>query len=198
MAHAFWSTSTEVLRAPDRTFARALPDAPFESSYIFAILSQMVGILPTIAVQTMLPFLLPATASDPEGAREVGMVAFAVGMFVYVVMWALMGPIVCAALDHVALKLVGARPQGFDRTFRGWALAQGSMLLGLVPVCGAIITTFLTWAARVRAYRAFHGISTGRAFAATVVASALIALPVLLLVGVGVAAAMAASQTATP
>jgi Yip1 domain len=181
VAQAFWRTSVQVLRAPDETFARALPDAPFESSYQFAILAQVVGFLPTAVVLTLTMAAVTASTDAPAGSA-VGLGLMAVVMAFYLGMWALMGPILCAMLDHLGLKLVGARPQGFNTTLRAWALAQGPMLLGIIPVCGAVLTGIWTWSARVRAYRAFHGTSRGRAFAATLVAAVAFVIPLLLVV----------------
>ena len=73
-----------------------------------------------------------------------------------------------AALDHLALVLLGGGGRGFETTLRAVCYAQGPLALGVVPVIGLQIGQIWSLVLRVIALKELHAITLGKAIAAVI------------------------------
>ena len=97
----------------------------------------------------------------------------------------LFGILVGGAANHLGLILVGGARHGLAATLQVASYAQAPQVLGVIPVCGAMIGTAWTVVLSVIGLREVNGISTLRATAAVL-------LPLVLCVcAVGAAVAVA-------
>ncbi|MFZ5445034.1 MAG: hypothetical protein ACOZQL_33900 [Myxococcota bacterium] len=184
---AWWRTAVLLLSRPS-ALATVEPDAPIGSSLVYALLSILVGFVPTVALYSLLivPAALLGARSDASLDKAfggAGMVAVPVIVISYVVMLLAMqlaGVLIGAAFDHLGLMLVGAQPKSYTVTARAHALGMSPYVLGLVPVCGLYV--FLIWGIvlRIIANMHLHRTTAGKATAAVL-------LPVVVLCGGGLA-----------
>lgn len=174
ITRAFWRTCVRMVKAPRATLERTPPEAPVSSSFLFSFLANLVRTLPMVLLLTVpaVPNLLRFLTRQEGVNRTVvsNLATFLPGLLGFVVGLSLVQPFVLAGFDHLALRCVGARPLSYRVTLRGWSLAQGPVILGLIPIpiCGPAILWLWTWLLSIHAYERFHRISTARALGATV------------------------------
>lgn len=177
---AWWRTSTMLIASPVQTLRNAEPDAPVGSSVLFALLSTLAGFGPTLAgyALVIIPMLL-LRDSEP-GLKGVGGVLLIAGvgsLYVGVLLgMQLASMLFFAALDQLALLMLGARPRSFNVSVRASALAMAPYLLGLVPLCGLYVFPLWALVLRIIGLAHLHGTTGGRAAAAVL-------LPAVLLCG---------------
>jgi hypothetical protein len=155
---AWWRTSVKMMSSPVQTLESAAPEGSLGSSALFALLSTLVGYLPTFVLlfgAAGLGFAFASRqAAKPASAEAVPFVAILAGELVMILVLQVAAVFFWAALDHLMLKLLGAQPRRFEVTVRANALSMGPMLLGLVPVCGAYV--FPVWALVLRILGLMH------------------------------------------
>ena len=170
LARAYWQTAMMILRSPRQTFAVTQPDGTLGSSLLFGTISQLLQVSGTFAFYLVLGVgMLVMLASKPEDAPDGRAWAIGAGVVVGVLLlamaFAVASVLLNAALDHLVLKLVGAKPRSWEVTLRASTLSLAPSLLGLVPLCGIYIAPVWALILRVFAYQAFHRTTGGRAAA---------------------------------
>jgi hypothetical protein len=90
------------------------------------------------------------------------------GMAVFSPVFAAINILLYAALDHLALVLLGGGGGGFETTLRAVCYAQGPLALGVVPLIGMQIGQIWSLVLRVIALKEMHSITLGKAIAAVV------------------------------
>ncbi len=168
---AFWQTSVQVLSRPTVTFGTASPSGTVGSSLGFTVLATLTAWITTFALYAMLFGAIGVAALMNRGADSEGMGGAEAGVVVLIAVagtllflgMSVVGVLFNAALDHLVLKLVGARPKSFSVTWRASALSLAPSLTGLIPVCGLYVWPIWTVVLRIFAYRAFHQTTLGKA-----------------------------------
>jgi hypothetical protein len=175
---AWWRTSVLMISSPGQSLSTAEPDAPLGSSVLFALLSSIVGFGPTMIVYA---FFVSVGFGFAARKTELGsgMLLVPLVALIYLLMFLVfqVGSVLfVAALDHLALILLGAQPKSYSVTVRASALSMGPYLVGLLPLCSLYV--FLIWGVvlRVIANMYLHKTTAGKATAAVL-------LPIALLCG---------------
>jgi hypothetical protein len=166
---AWWRTAMAMISQPVQTLARAQPDGSIGSSLGFALIAAIIGLGPTFALYGLVLIPMVALSAGGEKGMAVPMLASSAitlftlgGVFVAQVV----GVIVLAGLDHLALLLLGGQSRGFSVSVRASALAMSPSVIGLIPVCGLYVVPVWALVLRILALRAFHQTSGGKATAA--------------------------------
>lgn len=168
---AWWRTSVAMISRPTQTLESASPEAPLVSSLVFALLSSVVGMVPTALAYGVM--LLPVVLSGspelklPLSPALVPVIAVAYALVLLGVQLAAF--FVYASFDHLALKLFGAQPKSFEVTARAQALSMGPYLLGLIPMCGLYIFPIWALVLRILGVMHLHRVTAGKATAAVLV-----------------------------
>jgi len=68
-----------------------------------------------------------------------------------------------SAVIHLSAALLISDNRGFEASFRAVAYAGSALILGLIPVCGSVLSVFWMIGILVVAVRELHGTGTGRA-----------------------------------
>ncbi|MDQ3265727.1 MAG: YIP1 family protein [Myxococcota bacterium] len=168
---AFWQTSIRILSRPTVTFGTASPSGTIGSSLGFTVLATLTAWVTTFALYAMLFGVIGVAALMNRGADSKGMGGAEAGVVILIAVastllflgMSVAGVLFNAALDHLVLKLVGARPRSFSVTLRASALSLAPSLVGLIPVCGLYVWPIWTVVLRIFAYRAFHQTTLGKA-----------------------------------
>ncbi|MFT3841252.1 MAG: Yip1 family protein [Myxococcaceae bacterium] len=205
---AYWQTSVAVISKPTLTFGTMAKDGSLGSSLAFTAVSQVASFATTLLLYAVaISLMLIIAPDDPamrkgfgslgqgaSGALIVGVVF--VGFFFYLAMVAFIGvmtQLIAGSLEHLVLKQLGGTAS-WTETMRGYSIAMGPSLIGLVPVCGIYVFPIWSVVMRVFAYKHVHNLSWGRA-----VAGALIPTAVLVcLCGGAYAALISAAIAAAP
>jgi hypothetical protein len=178
---AWWRTSLRLLSSPGQALSRAEPEAPLGSSVLFTVLSALVGFGPTVLLYAA--FFVPLLALSPTRGGDATLMALApavlLGYGVLLLESQVAGLFFIAALDHVALLLLGVQPRSYAVSVRAGALAMAPYLLGLVPVCSFYVFPIWALVLRILALMHFHQTTAGKATVAV------LAPLVLLCTGVG-------------
>ncbi len=177
---AWWRTALAMISRPLETLARAQPDGSLGSSLAFAVIASVIGLGPTFALYALVavPAMMFGGGGDSSSSALpmlLAPVATLLGLGGFFVAQ-VFGIVVLAAIDHLALLMLGARPKDFSVSVRASALAMSPSVVGLIPVCGLYITPVWSMVLRILALRAFHQTSGGKATAAVL-------LPTVLLCG---------------
>jgi hypothetical protein len=178
---AWWRTSVRVMLNPVQTLEAARPNGALGDSLLFALLSTLVGFVPSFGLGFAALGLGLAATSKLRGL-EVGVIAWVLAVYaVMIPVSQIVGVLIFALLDHLMLMLLGARPGSLSISVRANALALGPMLVGLVPGCGLYV--FPLWCAvlRVLALKQLHRATAWQAILAVVV-------PIIALCGLGAVA----------
>ncbi|HYV48663.1 MAG TPA: YIP1 family protein [Myxococcaceae bacterium] len=182
----FVKTCWAIIWHPARTLDRATPQGGMGSSLWFVVLAQITTWLSTGLIYAMgaavimgaylfgadknEKTLTPATTAGIAGA-------FIATMVVMVIVMGMGAALFLSALDHLVLRMIGARPRPYAVTLRAHALSMAPCIAGLVPGCGIYVVPVWAIVVRVFAYRGLHRISTGKAVAgALLVPGVLVAL----------------------
>lgn len=184
---AYWQTSVAVISKPTLTFGTMAKDGSLGSSLGFTALSQAVSFATTLMLYAVvIAVMLIVTPDDPamkgfgslgHGANAAVIIgAVFLGLFFYLAMlsfMAVVGQLVGGSLEHLVLKQLGGTGS-WTETMRGYSIAMGPSLVGLVPVCG--IYAFPIWCLvmRVFAYKHLHNLSWGRAVAGALLPTAVL------------------------
>lgn len=179
---AWWRTSVMMISSPGQTLESATPEGPLGSSMLFALLSTLVGYLPSFILMFGVAGLgigfTFMKAAKPAGAEALLVVAILAGELVGLLVFQVVFVLVWALLDHVMLMILGAQPRRFEVTVRANALSMGPMLLGLVPVCGFYVFPIWALVLRIIALMHLHRTTAGKAVLAVLV-------PIAVLCGLG-------------
>lgn len=177
---AWWKTSLRMISSPDQLLSTARADEPLSSSLLFALLSSIVGFVPSMLcwlLMTFLAFFFQPT-EVPFSAWFLPFVAlFYLGAFLG---FQVGGVLVFGGLEHLGLLLLGAKPKSYTVTVRARALSMGPYLLGLIPLCSLYIYPLWSLVLCVIANMHLHKTTAGKATAAVL-------LPLVLLCGGGLA-----------
>lgn len=178
---AWWQTSVRMISSPTQTLSTVEADAPVGSSVLYALLSALVGFLPTVAIYALVlipAFLFAPSKADAEVPLKVLGPVLVVFYVVLLFATQVAGLFISAGLDHLALLVLGAKPRSFSVSLRAGALAMGPYLLGLMPFCSLYVYPLWALVLRVMALMHLHKTTAGLAAAA-------VFLPLVLLCGAG-------------
>jgi len=188
MMRAWWMTSKALMLEPTATLQSAPRDAPVGSSLLYAMICNLVGIMPTLLIY-LVAFGGAMLFAAAEGQKSMGGPALGLGVvgaivvFVFYVVLIIGMQIVSlfglAGIEHLALHLMGEREiGGYTSTLRAHALGLAPFMLGLLPVCGA--TVMGLWSLVLHCITLMHlqRVSAGKAVAAVLA-------PVIILCGCG-------------
>lgn len=184
---AWWRTSLATMGSPTETFSRASPEGSYGSSVKFALLSSFVGLTPTMLVYLLAIGVMLALSLTQKAGGSMGVGEALVVLLMFPVALAMMlgaqvaGLFFSAALDHLGLTLVGARPKSYQVTVRANALAMGPYVVGLVPMCSLYVFPLWSLGLRVVANAHLHRVTMWRAAAGVL-------LPTVVFCGVGMVA----------
>ena len=144
---------------------------------LFVLLSSLAGYGPTMVAYSLaiVPVMLLSTPKEAGPAIWITPVV-TLGMTTMMLGFLLVGVLFVAALDHLALMLLGAQPKGFSVTVRASALSMGPYLVGLLPFCSLYVFPLWAIVLRVFANMHLHKTTAGKAVAAVL-------LPIALLCG---------------
>jgi len=171
---AFVKTCWSIIWHPARTLDRATPQGGVGSSLWFVALAQIAtwlatGLLYAMGAAVFLgAYVFGADKNEKTltPATSLGIAAaFIAAMVVMVIAMGLGTALFISALDHLVLKLIGARPRPYAVTLRAHALSMAPCIAGVVPLCGIYAVPVWAVIIRVFAYRGLHRISTGKAVA---------------------------------
>ncbi|MBL8949536.1 MAG: hypothetical protein JNK82_02080 [Myxococcaceae bacterium] len=188
LMRAWWQTSKALMLEPTATLQSAPRDAPVGSSLVYALISNLVGFMPTLALYMVLIVgaLVFATNESSKGLGGPGMALGGVGMVVALVFYIVLAigiQIVSlfglAGVEHLVLHLAGEREiGGYTATLRAHALGLAPFALGLIPICGFMVMGL--WSLVLRCITLMHlqKVSAGKAVAAVLA-------PVIVLCGCG-------------
>ena len=174
---AFWQTSARLIQAPEKTLATTSSSGSVGSSLYFALLSTIAGYGTTMLLYMGIMVvaggaaLMQASKLDSGEASKVGMVGVvfgAVGLTLGLFVFQLVTVLLISALEHLVLKIAGAKPGDYSVTLRAHALGMAPYLVGLVPFCGAYIFPIWSMVVRGMALRKLQGTSGGLAAIAVV------------------------------
>jgi hypothetical protein len=178
---AFIATWKKSVFDPIPFFGRLTPGPGFGGALSYAALCLLVGsvfigansaLMMTVQIKSMAadPNLAKAF-NDPNFARifkplmDMGPAAM-VGLIAAQVLLCIPLLFVQAGIWHLGLMVVGGAKNGFNATFRAIAFAQGPILFGVVPFCGAYAATLWVLVLVVIGLAKIHRISYGRAIGA--------------------------------
>lgn len=180
---AWWRTSVLMISSPGVSLSTAQPDASLGSSMLFALLSTAAGYLPTFVTAAL--FMIPAMmfgADRPNAGKlgGLGTAGIVVGVLIFYAVVAFVtqmgGVLFLAALDHLALMVLGAQPKSYTVTLRAQALSMGPYLVGILPMCSWYVFPLWSVVLRIIANMYLHKTTAGKAAAAVL-------LPMFLLCG---------------
>lgn len=177
---AWWRTSVLMISSPTQSLSTAEPDAPLGSSMLFALLSTAAGFGPTMVGYALMivPMLIfSRTKSAFEGSWALGAGTVVGVMLFYGVLllgFQLGSVLFVAALEHLSLMLLGAKPKSYTVTVRAHALTMGPYLLGLLPFCSLYVFPIWSIVLRIIAHLHLHKTTAGKATAAVLIPFALL------------------------
>jgi hypothetical protein len=178
---AFFKTCFQIMGRPSVTFACARPDAPLSSTFFFALLASASASLTTGFLYGFVVGGVLSGDTHGEGSKPAWQLfAFAAGTglatIASLVVWHLGSMVVMGSLEHLTLRVVGARPASWSVTMRAYALAMAPAVIGLVPYCSIYVIPIWSIVARVFGYRELHRTTTGKAAIAAVMPTVAIIL----------------------
>jgi hypothetical protein len=164
---AWWRTAVAVISAPNDTLRIAEPDAPVGSSIMFALLSTLVGYLPTVALA--LPVALLTERKESLGIPGLlgGAIAAVFVLLFYgavLLAFELGSLIVVSGLEHFALMMLGTH-KSYSVTLRAHSLGTSAYLAGILPGCGVYVHPLWSIVLRIFALMHLHKTSGGQAAA---------------------------------
>ena len=169
----FRDTLKAMMTDPGEFFRAAPREGPIGRVLWFGVACQTIGIavmwlcmgLFFSVMFTMIPHIDPKAAQGMPPLWLFPLIFGGIALLSPV--FAALGLIVTAVIDHVALSLLGGG-QEFNITLRAVALSQGPMALGIIPLIGLQIGQIWALVLRVIAIKEMHQISTGKAIAVIV------------------------------
>lgn len=178
---AWWRTSVLMISSPTQSLTTAEPDAPLGSSMLFALLSTAVGFGPTMVGYALMivPMLIFGRAGrgvgDGNALLAAGTGVGVVLLYVVLLLGFQLGSVLfVAALEHLSLVLLGAKPKSYTVTVRAHALSMGPSLLGLLPFCSLYVFPIWSIVLRIIAHLHLHKTTAGKATAAVLIPFALL------------------------
>jgi len=156
-------------------FFKAVPrEGPLKRVLIFAISCHALGI--AVMMLCMAVFFTLFIGMITQLDRHAGKDAPPIwlfpllfgGMALLSPLFAAINIFLYAALDHLALVLLGGGGRGFETTLRAVCYAQGPLALGIVPLIGMQIGQIWSLVLRVMALKEMHEITLGKAIAAVI------------------------------
>ena len=176
---SFFTTAKEALFSSTAFFRKVAKGSGTWAPLMFGVICGLIGTCMAILWQWLF-----ATKWIP--AQVLSLPFFSI--FLIVLLVAL--PFVLAfsillgsGITHLCLMIVGGNKKGYSSTFRALSYAYSGNLFGVIPVIGNSIGGIYTLVLTIIGVREGHRISTGRAALAVL-------LPLILLVGLGILAAL--------
>ena len=140
---AYFKTCLTLMGSPGLALSKAPQGGTVGSSLLFAMISSYAAMLTTFALYALLGVAMLGFAKRWGGGDSTdAMKNFPLlAMQIYFGVMALVGPpigavfsLALSALDHLALRIVGAKPVSWEVTWRGYALGMAPSILGVIPV----------------------------------------------------------------
>ncbi len=176
---AFMRTTREALFSPTGFFKKVAAGEGYWSPLIYGMISGVIGVGVSMVIQwfffsafipaqfhALIPYNLFLTLS------LIGvpiMVAFSI--------------FIGSGITHLCLMVVGGNKRGYQATFRTISYSYCTQLFNIVPFIGSFIASVYMIVLVIVGLREGHGITTGRAALA-------VFLPLIILVGLGILAAI--------
>ena len=176
---AFFRTTREVLFSPSLFFKRVGAGEGYWSPLIYGVICGIIGLGGALFWQWLvLSHLFPIQRFSvvPHGFI---LTVITIAMPFIAAFSILVGSII----THLCLMIVGGSKNGFESTFRAVSYAWSGYLFGIIPLIGGTIGWIYSVILIIFGIREGHGISTGKAVLAVL-------LPVIVVVGVGIIAAI--------
>jgi len=177
---AYWETTKKIMFNPNTAFDRVEPETgKWWDPLSYAILSNYCG---TLGIVVMYAFIggigalgvLADGSSTASGPVVAGIALGAVaGYLVLIPLAAVLGSLIMAGIDHVALMLIGAQSRSFETTLRTYCFAQAPMFWGIVPFCGSYAYPVWQIVCRIFGYKTLHRTTGGKATAAVLLPAGL-------------------------
>ena len=182
---AYWRTSVAVITRPGVTFATMPKDGSLGSSLAFSAVAQVVAFAATmLAYGVVFGAMVVFAPSDPVFGKMFGglgkgagvLAGIGIGLLIIVfylvllTIMAMVGQLMLGSLEHVMLRALGGKAS-WTQTMRGYSMAMGPNLIGLIPFCSLYVTPIWALVMRVFAYKHLHELSWGRAVAGALVPS---------------------------
>jgi hypothetical protein len=178
MFRAWWLTTKRLILSPIQTFDVIAPEGNLFDSILYASISSLVGILPTLLFYALVlgGALLFGTLNKDGGSSDftpaVGVGIGAAAVLVYLVLAVLMAiafVLVTAALELLVLRMLGGRQGDYPTLVRCHALSTASYAIGVVPICSLYIYPIWALVLRIFAVQRLARTTTGIAVGAVLI-----------------------------
>jgi hypothetical protein len=191
---ALVDTTKQVLSAPTRFFQAMDPEGGIGAPLLYAVIVGYVGLLANAVYEAVARGVLGTSLGFwPRGSEWERMMtsmhwgATLVAQAIFGPVAIVIGLFVFAGIVHLMLLLVGGARRHFEATFRVSAYSEAAMVLGLIPVCGGLVSAILYIVLTVIGLGEAHGIGKGKAALAVLLPLILVccccAAAVVLIVG---------------
>jgi hypothetical protein len=154
---AFTETVKESLLNPTEFYSKLPALGGFKEPLIYGVIS--IG---TVSIVNQIWSMLLGKGSGGFGGVLISLLIAIIVAPITAVLIMFIG----SGLTHLCLSLVGGASESYEATFRVVAYSQGTALLGIVPVLGALVGAIWNICIVVVGLKEIHGASTGQAVAA--------------------------------
>ena len=177
---AFFTTTKEVLFSPTQFFKKVAASEGYWAPLIYGVICGVIGGCAAILWQWLFASkFLPMQILSMIPFFGIVLIIFLAGLPFAIALSLVVG----TGITHLCLMIVGGNRKGIESTFRALCYAYSGNLFGIIPFIGSTIGGIYTLVLTIIGVREVHGISTGRAVLAVL-------LPLMVLVGLGILAAM--------
>lgn len=161
---AYFLTAWATISRPAPFFRKARSEGSFGSSFLFALVSNVLAFTPTMLLYLLFFLALPgflerAAADGTEDAPKQDFFAIFYGIMAgYAVVLPFLGvafTLFVAGIDHLVMRIAGV-PGSFGVTFRAASLSLGPLIVGVIPLCGMYVYPLWTVVLKMFAYQGLH------------------------------------------
>lgn len=170
---ALVDTTLQVLSKPREFFRSMPPSGGLGAPLLYAVLIGYVGLVATAVYDAIFEAVVGRETPDlglgPEFDRALAMVQGGPGLLAQLLVgpFALAaGVFLSAALNHLALMLLGGARRGFEATFRVGAYSKAASIVSLVPLCGPFVGIVWAAVASIIGLQVVHDTTLGKAIGA--------------------------------
>jgi hypothetical protein len=163
-------TTKQVLTTPTLFFRNMAVTGGIGGPLLYAVIVGYLGLLATAIYDAILRGVLGNPFGYFRGGDELERLFTSVHWGANLAVQVLLGPIfvviglfVFAGITHLMLLLVGGAKSGFEATLRAGAYSEAAMLLGVVPVCGSLLSAVVFIVIAIIGLGEAHGIGKGKA-----------------------------------
>ena len=176
---SFFSTTGEVLFSPSKFFKKVAGGRGYWAPLIYGVICGVIGGGMTAMWWWLFSPLIPAYLLSQVSFFRILLVIGMASLPFAAAFTILIG----SAITHLGVMIVGGNKRRFGATFRALSYACSGHLFGIIPFIGSPLAGIYSFVLTIFGIREGHQMSTLKAVLA-------ILLPILLAVGLGVAAAV--------